>query len=191
MIIKKAVSHYSSECRPYTKTKRAGGWGPETMFPAPWPDSAVGPSCVRPSWSEGMRHAWEGVEGAPHCTRRLHPKQEQPAGPSGHLFSQVCYPDVIKIGDTLSRSGPHCYATQHSVDKGSSVWDAWNSCVVLGQMEMREREREGGGGGDYASNVQIKHKASSLQTTLGRNIIYLKECRIIPKEAEMQIMFPF
>lgn len=28
----------------------------------------------------------------------LHPKEEQHASPSGHLFSQVCSPDVIKIG---------------------------------------------------------------------------------------------
>lgn len=30
----------------------------------------------------------------------LHPKEEQHASPSGHLFSQVCSPDVIKIGAT-------------------------------------------------------------------------------------------
>lgn len=28
----------------------------------------------------------------------LHPKEEQHAGPGGHLFSQVCSPNVIKIG---------------------------------------------------------------------------------------------
>lgn len=28
----------------------------------------------------------------------LHPKEEQHASPGGHLFSQVCSPDVIKIG---------------------------------------------------------------------------------------------
>lgn len=31
-------------------------------------------------------------------TQMLHPKEEQHASPSGHLFSQVCSPSVIKIG---------------------------------------------------------------------------------------------
>lgn len=30
--------------------------------------------------------------------RRSHPKEEQHASPGGHLFSQVCSPNVIKIG---------------------------------------------------------------------------------------------
>ncbi|KAK5927704.1 hypothetical protein CgunFtcFv8_012832 [Champsocephalus gunnari] len=31
-------------------------------------------------------------------TQTLHPKEEQHASPGGHLFSQVCSPNVIKIG---------------------------------------------------------------------------------------------
>lgn len=31
-------------------------------------------------------------------TQMLHPKEEQHASPSGHLLSQVCSPNVIKIG---------------------------------------------------------------------------------------------
>lgn len=33
-------------------------------------------------------------------THKLHPKEEQHASPGGHLFSQVCSPNVIKIGAT-------------------------------------------------------------------------------------------
>lgn len=31
-------------------------------------------------------------------THTLHPKEEQPGSPGGHLFAQVCSPSVIKIG---------------------------------------------------------------------------------------------
>lgn len=31
-------------------------------------------------------------------TQMLHPKEEQHVSPGGHLFSQVCSPNVIKIG---------------------------------------------------------------------------------------------
>lgn len=49
----------------------------------------------------------------------LHPKEEQHASPGGHLFSQVCSPNVIKIGAVHPRAMLHWYAS--TVGAGARV----------------------------------------------------------------------
>lgn len=47
------------------------------------------------------RRRQEEVEWLESHQQMLHPKEEQHGSPSGHLFSQVCSPSVIKTGAAL------------------------------------------------------------------------------------------
>lgn len=55
--------------------------------------------CHTKELENDMRKRVEGVLRGEqlHC-QIFQPKEEQHASPSGHLFSQVCSPNVIKIG---------------------------------------------------------------------------------------------
>lgn len=95
------------------------------MLPDPPPDAAVGSSCL----GAGARSAcWgpeklcaeeeEGGGGAESHAQTLHPKEEQHASPGGHLFSQVCSPNVIKIGTAHPRAMLHWYTNT----VGAGAW---------------------------------------------------------------------
>lgn len=64
----------------------------------------------------GGREGGEGGVAESHA-QTLHPKEEQHGGPGGHLFSQVCSPNVIKIGAARSRHPP----PRHAVGAGARV----------------------------------------------------------------------
>lgn len=119
----------------------------------------------------------------------LLPKEEQHASPGGHLFSQVCSPNVIKIGAARPPSAIlHWYA--NTVGARARVRNAWNSCVVFGadgsddeSLSKRARSNWRRNGSDRGGS-QVK-KARSLKTTVCGNIIqeecdYLECVQIIP-----------
>lgn len=58
--------------------------------------AAAGPETLCAEEEEGEERGGGGA--AESHKQMLHPKEEQHASPGGHLFSQVCSPDVIKIG---------------------------------------------------------------------------------------------
>lgn len=75
------------------------------MLPAPclmppWalPVWVPGPGLPAGDLTAGEREGGGGGGVAESHTQTLHPKEEQHASPGGHLFSQVCSPNVIKIG---------------------------------------------------------------------------------------------
>lgn len=92
------------------KTNTAGGeaWGmalPAPCLMPPWvlPVSGCQGQACAAGGPETLCAEDEGEEGGgggavESHKQMLHPKEEQHASPSGHLFSQVCSPDVIKIG---------------------------------------------------------------------------------------------
>lgn len=98
----------SSVSRTCIKIYRAGGkaWGPVFPVPClmpPWalPVWVSGPGLPAGNLSNSVPKRGREREGvAESHTQTLHPKEEQHASPSGHLFSQVCSPNVIKIGAT-------------------------------------------------------------------------------------------
>lgn len=104
----------SSLSRTCIKIYRAGGNSLGYSVSCLPPDAAMGSSCLgagaRPArWEpeelcsgEGRGEKAGGV--AKSHAQTLLPKEEQHAGPGGHLFSQVCSPNVIKIGATYPRS---------------------------------------------------------------------------------------
>lgn len=119
----------------------------------------------------------------------LLPKEEQHASPGGHLFSQVCSPNVIKIGAARPPSAIlHWYA--NTVGAGAWVRNGWNSCVVLeadgsddGSLSERVRSKWRRNGSDGGGREVTK--ACSLKTTVYGNIIqeewdYLERVQIIP-----------
>lgn len=73
----------------------------------------------------------------------LHPKEEQHASPGGHLFSQVCSPNVIKIGAAYPPSNA---ALVHQ------------NCVFWGmgvrRMEQLSRFADGADGTDDESSIE-------------------------------------
>lgn len=67
-------------------------------------------------------------------TQTLHPKEEQHASPGGHLFSQVCSPNVIKIGaahppEQCCTGTPTLWVLGHGCETRGTVvlfWGRWN-----------------------------------------------------------------
>lgn len=71
-------------------------------------------------------------------TQTLHPKEEQHASPSGHLFSQVCSPNVIKIGaahppEQCCTGTPAPWVPGHGCETPGTV------VLFSGQMELMMR----------------------------------------------------
>lgn len=108
----------------------------------------------------------------------LHPKEEQHASPGGHLFSQVCSPNVIKIGaahhpEQRCTGTPALWVPGHGCEKRAVVlfWGADGiddeSLTERGRSKWRRKGRHGGAGAAWKK----VHTAYSLQTTVYRNII--------------------
>lgn len=96
----------------------------------------------------------------------LHPKEEQHASPSGHLFSQVCSPDVIKIGAAQPLRAALLPSRTKTVLAGARAREASKQLYhfffffyFLEQMELmmrslteeKKRERCDGVGGEFLS----------------------------------------
>lgn len=119
------------------------------------------------------RHSvWEEGDGrggvAESHTRTLHPKEEQHASPGGHLFSQVCSPNVIKIGAAHPPSND-ALVRQHCGCRGMGVRRAEQLCCFgadgsddesLTERGRSKWRRKGRGG------RREVHEAYSLRTTV-------------------------
>lgn len=75
------------------------------MLPWALPVWVPGPDPPAGNLRNSVQERGEGGGVAKSHAQTLLPKEEQHAGPGGHLFSQVCSPNVIKIGATHPRSG--------------------------------------------------------------------------------------
>lgn len=117
----------SSVSRTNIKINRAGGKAGGPVLPAPLPEAAVGSSCLGVGARSALLGTWEtlsrgggGGGVAESHPQTLHPKEEQHASPGGHLFSQVCSPNVIKIGAALVHQRCGCRGT--GVRRVEQLW---------------------------------------------------------------------
>lgn len=101
-------------------------------------------------------------------THKLHPKEEQHASPGGHLFSQVCSPNVIKIGATHPLSNA-ALVRQHCGCWGISVRRKEQLCCL------------GADGNDDESlkrRKQVKEKTRGMEeVSYARKFIRLIYCK--------------
>lgn len=89
-------------------------------------------------------------------SQTLHPKEEQHASPGGHLFSQVCSPNVIKIGAAHPLRAMLPWYTK-TVCRGMGVRRVEQLCCFgadgtddeslteRGRRKWRRKGRDGGG----------------------------------------------
>lgn len=78
-------------------------------------------------------------------TQMLHPKEEQHASLGGHLFSQVCSPNVIKIGAAYPPSNA-ALENQNCVCRGTVVRRGEQLCCFGADGTDDESLTEKGGG---------------------------------------------
>lgn len=90
-------------------------------------------------------------------TQTLHPKEEQHASPGGHLFSQVCSPNVIKIGAAHTpkqrcTGTPAPWVPGHGCETRGTVVLFWadgtddENSTKRGRSKWRRKRGNGGGG---------------------------------------------